>query len=42
VDGNITTGKGPGAAMAFGYQLLAHFTDERVVKTLKQGMMYLE
>lgn len=42
VDGNITTGKGPGAAMAFGYQLLSYFTDEATVEALKQGMMYSE
>lgn len=40
VDGNITTGKGPGAAMAFGYQLLSYFTDMQTVESLKQGMMY--
>lgn len=40
VDGNITTGKGPGAAMAFGYQLLSHFTDNTTVTALQQGMMY--
>ena len=42
VDGNITTGKGPGAAMAFGYQLLSYFTDKATVEALKQGMMYSE
>ena len=39
-DGNITTGKGPGAAMAFGYKLLSYFTDEATVEALKQGMMF--
>lgn len=39
-DGTITTGKGPGAAMAFGYQLLSQFTDKATVEALKQGMMY--
>lgn len=42
VDGNIITGKGPGAAMAFGYQLLSYFTDEATVEAMKQGMMYGE
>lgn len=40
VDGNITTGRGPGAAMAFGYQLLSNFVDEAVVEGLKEGMIY--
>jgi len=40
VDGNITTGRGPGAAMAFGYQLLSNFVSADVVEGLKQGMIY--
>lgn len=40
VDGNITTGRGPGAAMAFGYQLLSNFVAADVVENLKKGMIY--
>lgn len=40
VDGNITTGKGPGASFAYGYQLLSNFVDEAQVEALKQGMIY--
>lgn len=40
VDGNITTAKGPGAAMAFGYQLLSNFVPEQTVEALKKGMIY--
>ncbi len=40
VDGNIITGKGPGAAMAFGYQLLSTFVTEQEVEALKKGMIY--
>ena len=40
VDGNITTGRGPGAAMEFGYQLLARFVPEEQVQALRDGMIY--
>ncbi len=40
VDGNITTGRGPGAAMAFGYQLLSLFVTADAVEQLKEGMIY--
>ena len=40
VDGNIITGKGPGAAMAFAYQLLSAFVTEQEVDALKKGMIY--
>ncbi len=40
VDGNVTTGKGPGAAMAFGYQLLSNFVPNEDVEALKKGMIY--
>ncbi len=40
VSGNITTGRGPGAAMAFGYQLLSNFVEADVVEALKTGMIY--
>lgn len=42
VDGNVTTGNGPGAAMAFGYQLLSNFIASEEVQALKGGMMYSE
>ncbi len=40
VSGNVTTGRGPGAAMAFGYQLLSNFVGADVVEALKTGMIY--
>lgn len=40
VDGNITTGKGPGAAFAFGYQLLSNFVSDEELEALKKGMIY--
>lgn len=40
VDGNIITGKGPGATLAYAYRILEFFKGERVVRALKQGMMY--
>lgn len=40
VDGNITTGRGPGAAMAFGYQLLSNFVSAEAVAELQQGMIF--
>lgn len=40
VDGNIVTGKGPGATFEYAYTLLGMFKGERVVETLKKGMMY--
>ena len=40
VDGNIITGKGPGASLAFGFTLLRHLKGERIVEELKKGMMY--
>lgn len=40
VSGNITTGKGPGAAFAFGYALLQNFVSEEQVEQLKQGMIF--
>lgn len=39
VDGNITTGKGPGAAIPFGFQLLSNFVPANDVEALKAGMM---
>lgn len=40
VDGNITTGRGPGAAMEFGYQLLSLFAPMETVEALREGMIY--
>lgn len=39
-DGLFITGKGPAAAMEFGYALAAHFVGEESVAPLRQGMMY--
>lgn len=41
VDGNVITGRGPGAAMEFGYTLLSRFVAAETVEALKQGMIYL-
>ena len=40
VDGNIITGKGPGASLAFGFTLLRLLKGESIVEELKKGMMY--
>ena len=40
IDGNIITGKGPGATLAYAYALLDQFKGERVVEEMKNGMMY--
>lgn len=39
-DGNIVTGKGPGAAMAFGYALLELMGKAAEAEALKEGMQY--
>lgn len=39
-DGNIITGRGPGAAMAFGYAIAGYFLGEEAVAPLREGMMY--
>ena len=39
VDGTITTGKGPGAAMDFGFAIVERFCGADKVQELKQGMM---
>ena len=39
-DGNIITGKGPGASFAYAYRLLEEFKGASVVAELKKGMMY--
>ncbi len=41
VDGNVITGKGPGASMAFGYAILGKFVSEEAVAELKEQMMYI-
>lgn len=40
VDGNIITGKGPGATLDYAYTLLEMFKGERVTRMMKEGMMY--
>lgn len=39
-DGNIITGKGPGASFVYAYRLLEEFKGESVVEELKKGMMW--
>ncbi len=41
VDGNIVTGKGPGATLDYAYAILALMKGEQVVDELKKGMMYV-
>ena len=41
IDGNIITGKGPGASFDFGYAILERFIGADAVNELKQQMMYL-
>ena len=40
IDGNIITGKGPGASFAYAYRLLEEFKGASIVAELKKGMMY--
>lgn len=40
VDGLVTTACGPGAAMAFGYELLRQLGAADAAEALKEGMMY--
>lgn len=40
VDGNIVTGKGPGATLDYAYTILEMFKGERVTRMMKEGMMY--
>ena len=40
VDGNIVTGKGPGATLAYAYAILALLKGESVAEEVKKGMMY--
>jgi 4-methyl-5(b-hydroxyethyl)-thiazole monophosphate biosynthesis len=41
-DGNVVTGKGPGAAMEFAFAIVRRACGEQKVKELKQGMMIAE
>ena len=38
-DGNIITGRGPGAAMDFAFAILKRFISRDVVKKMRQGMI---
>ena len=40
VDGNITTGEGPAAALPYAYMLLAALTDKQTADQIAEGMMY--
>lgn len=40
VDGNLFTGKGPGAALALGYAIVEHFCGKETADGLRAGMMY--
>lgn len=40
VDGNITTGEGPAAALPYAYTLLAVLTDRQTADQVAEGMMY--
>lgn len=42
VDGNIITGKGPAASMAYGYKLLSLFRTADEVKAIEDGMIYTD
>ena len=39
-DGQFTTACGPGAAMAFGYELVGQLLSEEVAESLREGMRY--
>ena len=41
-DGQFTTGRGPAAAMEFGYTLAGQFVGKEVVQALRDGMMYTQ
>ena len=41
VDGNITTGEGPAAALPFAYSLLAQLVDEATAQQIATGMRYV-
>jgi 4-methyl-5(b-hydroxyethyl)-thiazole monophosphate biosynthesis len=39
-DGQFITGRGPAAAMEFGYAIAEHFLGEDAVAPLREGMIY--
>ena len=39
-DGNVITGRGPGAAMEFAYTIAARFTGWDFIRRLQEGMIY--
>lgn len=39
-DGQIITGKGPGASFALGYAIVEHFRGTAVAEVIKEGMIY--
>ncbi|MCI6161763.1 MAG: DJ-1/PfpI family protein [Prevotellaceae bacterium] len=41
VDGNITTGEGPAAALPYAYTLLAALTDKETADSVAEGMRYV-
>lgn len=41
VDGNITTGEGPAAALPYAYSLLAALTDDETAKSVAEGMRFV-
>lgn len=41
-DGNIITGKGPGASFEFGYTIVDHFLGKGASEGLRQGMIYAD
>ena len=42
IDGNIITGKGPGAALPYSYKILSFFIDEEEVRVLQHNMQFLQ
>ena len=40
LDGTLVTGRAPGAALDFGYALLAHLRGERASEDVREGMCY--
>lgn len=42
IDGNIITGRGPAAALPYGYALLSLFVDKDTVKSIEDGMIYTQ
>lgn len=42
IDGNIITGRGPAAALPYGYALLSLFAGRDAIKTIEDGMIYTQ